>query len=527
MRSSLPTVAPDGGLAELGASIARALSEQAAANPGLLRGVGDVLRAEIERAVLQAVADAFRTLADELPRLLARPQPALAPPAADGPPAPTAPPAESTGTFSLDRTVEVACPPSPVAGHDEQPVAAYTAAIHPDPSRAVRVLRGGLAHLGQGEYQRAAADADEALHLNPALGGAYLLRATVRIKQGRNDEAVADLTSLLRIKPGHAAAYHARGLAHANQGSYDPAIADYNRALRLRPNLVAARFHRAVAYRLKGEYAIAVAEFGAVLQARPDHLPALYQRALAHQARGHYALALADLDAVLGRDATSEEARRRRAEVVEARQRAAAADRPDAPASRTALALTCPGCGAAARLDWKRLDRPFKCRACGRIFRVNGEGQFTEADPSGRPPRRRRLPAARALGLAAGACLVALLVVGISLHHRAGRDKALAELPAELTARGELWARAWLDNDRPLLRRLTAPTHDRQLHPWLMRHRPPPRAAGEFQIEVRVLKTRPHEAVVIVRITASALPAPVELRLNWVEQGEAWYFHPA
>ena len=38
-----------------------------------------------------------------------------------------------------------------------------------------------------------------------------------------------------------------------------------------------------------------------------------------------------------------------------------------------------------------------------------------------------------------------------------------AELPHGLEPRAELFARAWLHNDVPLMRRLTTPTHDRVL----------------------------------------------------------------
>ncbi|HKI38759.1 MAG TPA: tetratricopeptide repeat protein [Gemmataceae bacterium] len=451
-------------------------------------------------------------------------------------------------------------------GRWEEAVAACTVAIRLDPARPSFFLWRGLAHAGQGDNAAAVADADRALGLNPTLAGAYLLRARARAKQGRNDEAIADLTSLLALEPGHTAAYHARGLAQANTGRYDLAVADYNRALRLKPKLLAARFHRALAYRLKGEYAIAVAELGAVIQARPDHAQAHYHRALAHQASGQDDLALADLDRALELDPDCEEARWRREEVVEALARRVAVPQLPAPAGADparrqpeptpkptpkptaandtgpaeeamVLVLTCPGCGAPARINWKRLDRLFKCRRCGRLYRVNGEGHFTQVDTSGKL-RRSRQPVPRWLwATGAGVCLaVCVAALAAYLHHRASRVQPSPELPTELQARSELFARGWLENDRPLLRRLTAPTDDRQLHPWLERHRPPARLAGDSaatgregsrdQIDVRVANPKPHEAVVTVRITGDASKAPLEVRLNWVKRGETWYFLP-
>jgi tetratricopeptide (TPR) repeat protein len=607
------------------------VTEQVLANPDLARGLGDVLRAEVERAVVEVIAGAFRTLADELPRLLARP-PAAPPPAVSS---------VGTTTFSFDCTSEVTCPPqivpepppppapeppglcalpcdgeaaralylralahgragdlgaavgdcdeairlhpayvtaylargqalrllgqldratddfrraaeldptNPAVSHLlaqaclaqglwDEARAACTDAIRLDPSRAAAFLWRGMAHSGLGDHDGAVADAGRALALNPALTGAYLLRATACARQGKNDRAIADLTRVLELEPEHAAAYHARGLAHANKGNYDQAVLDYNRALRLKPKLLAARFHRALAYRLKGEYAIAAAEFGAVIEARPGYASAHFQRALAYQACGQVELALADLDRVLDLDPGCEEARARRAEVVEAGERAAAAP-PPAPAlpapppseaappvDRNALALTCPGCSAPARINWKRLDRLFQCRKCGRVYRVNAAGHFTKVDPSARARRRVPVPWAVAAGVAV--CLVAVVAGALVYRHYHNRGPSLPELPTELRDRGEVFAKGWLDDDRPLLRRLTATTHDRQLHPWIERHRPPPRREGDgYQIDVRVAKTRPHEAVVTVRVTEGGLAKQVELQMDWVERGETWFFAP-
>jgi tetratricopeptide (TPR) repeat protein len=439
----------------------------------------------------------------------------------------------------------------------DEAVATCTEADRLEPGRAVVFLWRGMAYAARGDNENAVADAGQALALSPSLEGAFLLRATARARQGRNDEAIADLTRLLTLEPEHAAAYQARGLAHANQGRYDRAIADYNRALRLKPKHLATRFHRALAFRLKGEHGLAIADLGAVVRARPDYCEAHYQRALAYQAAGQYDLALADLDRVLELDPACEHARSRREEVAEARDQAAGnaptADEDTspalpvpspkpAPASDAApeepdlLALNCPGCGAPARIRWKRLDRLFRCRKCSRILRVNPKGIFEAVDASGKPPRRRHRLLALSLAFGLGTCLAGIVAaLAIRHHQHVAQEQRLPELPAGLQDRGELWAKGWIDNDRLLLRRLTAPTHDRQLHPWLERHRPPARVSGAgttgrdadaYRVEARATNPRPHEAVLTVRITGAALAKPVELRLDWVERGDTWYFLP-
>jgi hypothetical protein len=126
--------------------------------------------------------------------------------------------------------------------------------------------------------------------------------------------------------------------------------------------------------------------------------------------------------------------------------------------------------------------------------------------------------------------LSVLLVLAVCLYGRWRSRPAVAELPNDLPSRGELWGQAWLNNDRLLLRRLTSSSHDRQLHPWLLRH--PPLSDEEKttspppEIHIRVQKTKVNQAIVIVRITGAALKAPRELRLDWVEQNDVWHFVP-
>ena len=95
-------------------------------------------------------------------------------------------------------------------------------------------------------------------------------------------------------------------------------------------------------------------------------------------------------------------------------------------------------------------------------------------------------------------------------------------------------ARAWLDTDLPLMRRLTSTTHDRVLYSWLVRHGPPVRAghpstgAGPT-MDVRVVQRTVHQADLLVLI--HGLPgrpaqSPVEFRQAWVERDEQWYFVP-
>jgi hypothetical protein len=109
-----------------------------------------------------------------------------------------------------------------------------------------------------------------------------------------------------------------------------------------------------------------------------------------------------------------------------------------------------------------------------------------------------------------------------------------APLPQDLKARAELWGKAWIANDRYTLRRLTDPAYDKALHPWLERHRPPPADAPakmeggrDAEVEARVDRSGERQAVLVVQVKSRSLKAPIEVRQNWVERGEAWYFVPS
>ena len=156
---------------------------------------------------------------------------------------------------------------------------------------------------------------------------------------------------------------------------------------------------------------------------------------------------------------------------------------------------------------------------------------MTEVQPGGSRPRRA-WPLKRLLASAAGLSLVAVLVGWFFLHQR---DTGPPPLPHELEARAALWGKAWLANDHYLMRRLTDPACDRSLHPWLLHH-PPPQApaapttkegGAEAEVEAHVDSSAGHGAVLVIRIKAPSQKAPVEVRQNWVERGDGWFFTPS
>jgi tetratricopeptide (TPR) repeat protein len=552
--------------------------------------VGRAVGEAIQRTLLDGLAQAFRTLADRLPELVgeslrlppAPPQPS--PPALrlldtpeETPPAnrengprgrgavryeeesagrrPPETPPVPLGSADLQQDAGPAidggaadgqaarehcrrAKEHAAAGDAAAALADCEQAIRLDPLYAPAYLMRGLLRRRAGQLDRAIEDASQALVLDPNLTAAYLIRGTAYVRQRRFDLAIADLDELLRLEPDNALACNERGLAHANRGDYDRAIADYGSALHLEPRFTLARHNRAVALRLKGDHALAVAELTAVLQVQPTNARVLLDRGLALLALGEHARAAADLDAALALDPTLDEARRHRQEAQRPPSPPPAPSpptpparpiaptlptpAPPAPPEPTLVQLTCPACGAGARVRWDRLDRLFKCRKCSVVLRVNADGRVTEHTPSTPAPNRSRR---RRILCLASVLLVVLLAVW--LFQRGRRPPGPPELPPDLQSRSELFARAWLDGDRALLRRLTAPTHDRQLHPWLDRHRPPAPGSGipSANVQVQSTQTAPHDASVLIRVTASGAK-PVVVQQQWVERASTWYFAP-
>lgn len=535
------------------------------------QAAGQLFQAEIEKAIVQGVTAALASLSLRLPQLLDEMQRPPAPPSVLAPRLlPIA--CEELETDARTPTVEISrhesaqvaetvsngiAIPIPSAPSDlrptEEPIEsvndylrtgkeaetrgdldgallAWTRAARLKPQSAAISFARGLLLRRLGRSEEALAAAEQALRLDPRLAPAYQLRATLLMRRGSNAKAIDDLTRFLELRPKDALAHYTRGSAYLNSADYERAIADFGRALRLRPEWLSARRQRALAYRLKGEYAFALAEWTKILELQPDDARASQERELARQAVAERERAGREIGKALDSKPPKRPIPSRVGESRRPVERETA-ERKEDQSDPTFLPLNCPGCGAPARISWKHLDRLFRCRQCARVYRVGREGHLKEIAPNASPPRRKawyqRAAVLSALGL--------IVFLAIVIVPRFRNKSALPDLPTDLQARGELWGRAWMNDDRSLLRRLTATTHDRQLHPWLRKNPPPqtkeksavaPHDSPLPNIQLRIRKVKPNEAVVSVRINSASLQSPREFLLDWVERGEIWYFVP-
>jgi hypothetical protein len=198
------------------------------------------------------------------------------------------------------------------------------------------------------------------------------------------------------------------------------------------------------------------------------------------------------------------------------------------PAASGPLQIACPTCGLVGRVPLDRLHHAFQCSGCREMFRVYPNGRVEAVTPRRRRrPERRRLRWAAALALFLG-----VLALTAWRGMRSPAAAAEAPLPADLEPRAEMFARAWLAQDVPGMRRLTDRARDNHLYPWLVRHRPPaldhPHLEDDPLAGVTVhLRMEPSGAGttrVVARI--DGLPAPATLTQDWAARGDAWYFVP-
>jgi tetratricopeptide (TPR) repeat protein len=155
-------------------------------------------------------------------------------------------------------------------------VANCTAALELLSDRLARVMaltRRGLAWTGLREFDKAAADYDDAVRLapNPFL---HVARAELRGMDGDPAGAYADLSAALERDPEFTLAYVVRGDVHLQHGQPDRAVADYTEAIRRDPGRPLYHYKRGAAYSRGGDFYRAAADFEEAVRVGPDEAEA-------------------------------------------------------------------------------------------------------------------------------------------------------------------------------------------------------------------------------------------------------------
>jgi tetratricopeptide (TPR) repeat protein len=97
------------------------------------------------------------------------------------------------------------------------------------------LYRRGVAYMGMGFPDTAAADFTHALRLRPNLGAAYAKRGQAYFQLRDYYKAIRDCTEAIRFDPNDATAYRYRGEAYAARGQFDLAAKDLEQSIALAP----------------------------------------------------------------------------------------------------------------------------------------------------------------------------------------------------------------------------------------------------------------------------------------------------
>ena len=150
----------------------------------------------------------------------------------------------------------------------------------------------GLALMGRGKTDEAAAHYREALRIKPNYVEAYNNLAVALRALGRNDEAVEQLGRALALDPESASAHVNLGNALVAKGEVDAAIAHYEHALRARPEFYDAEENLGRVLDRLGRHDEAIAHLDRALRQRPDDPEACNALGIAFSGSGRTAEAI-------------------------------------------------------------------------------------------------------------------------------------------------------------------------------------------------------------------------------------------
>ena len=180
------------------------------------------------------------------------------------------------------------------------------------------------------DFDRAAADYDQAIKLDPKFAPSYLNRGLLWQAKKDYDRAIADFDQAIRLAPDNAAAVNARGLmlrhsrasstapspistapsrsnptmptitttaatSWRDRGRFDRAVEDYDKAIELSPSFAFAFYNRSQAHYLAGRFAEALADAGKAAALNENSAAALSLRGLIQEKLGARDAAIADL----------------------------------------------------------------------------------------------------------------------------------------------------------------------------------------------------------------------------------------
>ncbi len=130
----------------------------------------------------------------------------------------------------------------------------------------------GRSHFALGQFALAIADFDSAIKRDAKDADAFVGRSFASTGNGDYDRAIADADQAIKLSPlsGATEAFDSRGDAHFQQGDFAGAINDYDEALKLWPENPQALYGRGAAKSRKGDATGAQADMNAARKLNAD-----------------------------------------------------------------------------------------------------------------------------------------------------------------------------------------------------------------------------------------------------------------
>lgn len=150
--------------------------------------------------------------------------------------------------------------------------------VNKSPKKARGYENRGFAYQIKGDFDKAAADYNEALKFNPFRAGTYSNLGIIYQIKGDIDSAIGNFNKALLLSPDLAGVYYNRGYAYQLKGYIVQAIADYSKAIEINPSYADAYNNRGNAYLNKGDFDKAMADYNKALKIDPGYAPAKYNR---------------------------------------------------------------------------------------------------------------------------------------------------------------------------------------------------------------------------------------------------------
>jgi tetratricopeptide (TPR) repeat protein len=209
------------------------------------------------------------------------------------------PPVVATATATPSHTPSLAAPIR-TPTRTSTPTRRLTSTPTPHPGEAY--FNQGLTLLGQGKFEQAIAQFDQALVLGWETAELYHQRAWAchewQYYEGgcSYEQAIADYTRAIKLDPRNPDHYGDRAWSYVHLPDIGLAITDYTKAIELEPQEPRYYYWRGWTYTQMKEVDLAIADYNRAIELDPDYVYAYINRGQTYQDQGDYQAAIRDYD---------------------------------------------------------------------------------------------------------------------------------------------------------------------------------------------------------------------------------------